>query len=83
MRGQGIQKRFLRSMYDKYIFWLVNFASSSVAIISCSCPEVLLSALKPSWLSCSIWCCSPCADNMLVKVLVKSLYIVFAKAIGL
>ena len=44
---------------------------------------MLLSALNPSWLSCRIWCFSPYADSMNVRVLVKSLYIVFASAIGL
>jgi hypothetical protein len=44
---------------------------------------VLLSALNPSWLSCRIWCFSPYADSMDVRVLVKNLYTVFASAIGL
>ena len=65
------------------MFCLVNLASSSVAISSWSCLEVLLSARNPSWLSCKIWCCSPYADSMNVRVLVKSLYIVFTSAIGL
>ena len=60
-------------MYSKYISWFVNFASSSAAIRSWSCLDVLLSARNPSWLSCNIY----------VRVLVKSLYIVFASAIGL
>ena len=57
--------------------------SSSVAIRSCSCLDVLLSALNPSWLSCKIWCFSPYADSINVRVLVKNLYIVFASVIGL
>ena len=66
-----------------YISCFVNLASSNVAISSWSCLEVLLSARNPSWLSCRIWCCSPYADSMNVRVLVKSLYMVFASAIGL
>ena len=66
-----------------YMSWFVNLASSSVAIMSWSCLEVLLSARNPSWLSCRIWCFSPYADNMHIRVLVKNLYIVFARAIGL
>jgi hypothetical protein len=63
--------------------WFVNFASSSAAIRSWSCLDVLLSALKPFWLSYRIWYFSPYADSMYVKVLVNNLYIVFASAIGL
>ena len=40
-------------------------------------------ARNPSWLSCKIWCCSPYADSINVRVLMKSLYIVFASAIGM
>ena len=61
----------------------MNLASSKAAIRSCSCLDVLLSALNPSWLSCSIWYFSPYVDSISVSVLVKSLYIVFASAIGL
>ena len=61
----------------------MNLASSNVATRSWSCLEVLLSALNPSWLSCKIWCFSPYADSMNVKVLVKRLYIIFDRAIGL
>ena len=53
--------------------WFVNLASSSAAISSWSCLDMLLSALNPSWLSCSIWCFSPYIDSMNVRVLVKSL----------
>ena len=74
---------FLKSMYSKYMSWFVNLASSRVAIRSCSCLDVLLFALNPFWLLCNIWCSSPYADNMCVRVLVKNLYIVFASAIGL
>ena len=66
-----------------YMSCFVNLASSRVAISSWSCLEVLLSALNPSWLSCRIWCCSPYADSINVRVLVKSLYIVFASVISL
>ena len=66
-----------------YISWFVSLASSSAAISIWICLEVLLSALNPSWLSCSIWYLSPYADRMEVNVLVYSLYIVLASAIGL
>ena len=61
----------------------MNLASSSAAMRSWSYLDVLLSALNPSWLSCRIWCSSPYADNISVRVLVKNLYIVFASAIDL
>ena len=61
----------------------MNWASSSAAISVCICLDVHLSALNPSWLSCSIWCFSPYAESMDVRVLVKNLYIVLASAIGL
>jgi hypothetical protein len=63
--------------------WFVNLASSSAAIRSWSCLDVPLSALNPSWLSCSIWYLSPYAERMEVNVLVYSLYMVLASAIGL
>jgi hypothetical protein len=63
--------------------WFVNLVSSSAAIRSWSCLDVLLSALNSSWLSCRIWCFSPYADSMDVRVLVKNLYTVFASAIGM
>ena len=63
--------------------WFVSLASSSAAVRSWSCRDVLLSALNPSWLSCKIWCFFPYAESMNVSVLVKNLYIVFASAIGL
>jgi hypothetical protein len=47
-------KAFLKSMYRMYISWFVSLASSSAAISIWICLEVLLSALNPSWLSCSI-----------------------------
>ncbi len=74
---------FLKSIYNRYMSWFVNLASSSAAIRSWSCLDVLLSALNPSWLSCRIWYFSPYADSMDVRVLVKNLYTVFASAIGL
>jgi hypothetical protein len=43
---------------------------------------VHLSCLKPSWLFCKIWCVLPLLANWAIMV-VKSLYIVFARAIGL
>ena len=61
----------------------MNCASFSATINSCSCPNVHLSVLNPSWLLCKIWCLSLYADKMDVSVLVKNLYIVFASAIGL
>jgi hypothetical protein len=73
----------LKSIYNKYMSWFVNFASSSAAIRSWSCLDVLISALNPSWLSCRIWYFSPYADSMYVKVLVNNLYIVFTSVIGL
>ena len=69
-------------MYNRYMSWLVSCASSSAAISSCNCLDVLLSALNPSWLSCRIWYFSPYANNIDVRVLVKSLYIMLASAIG-
>jgi hypothetical protein len=66
-----------------YISWFVSLASSSAAISIWICLEVLLSALNPSWLSCSIWYLSPYADRIEVNVLVYNLYIVLASAIGL
>ena len=66
-----------------YMSCFVNLAYSSVAISSWSCLEVVLSARNPSWLSCKIWCCSPYVDSINVRVLVKSLFIVFASVIGL
>jgi hypothetical protein len=45
---------FLKSMYKKFMFWFVNLASSRAAKSSCSCLDVLLSSLNPSWLLCSI-----------------------------
>ena len=65
------------------MYWFVNLASSSAAIRSWSCLDVIISALNPSWLSCRIWCFSPYADSMDVRVFVKNLYTVFASAIGL
>ena len=53
-----------------YISWFVSLASSSAAISNWICLEVLLSALNPSWLSCSIWYLSPYADRIEVNVLV-------------
>ena len=76
-------KAFLKLMYNRYMSWFVNFASSSVAMRSWSCLDVFLSALNPSWLSCRIWCFSPYIDNMNIRILVKNLYIVFASAIGI
>ena len=70
-------------MYSKYIFQLVNCASSSATIDSCNTLDVHHSALKASWLSCRIWCLSPHANSMNVSMRVKNLYIVFASAIGL
>jgi hypothetical protein len=61
----------------------VSLEPSRAAISVCSCREVHLSCLKPSWLFCKIWCFSPELANWTVMVLVKSLYIVFARAIGL
>jgi hypothetical protein len=44
---------------------------------------VHLSVLNPFWLSCSISCLSPYADGIDVSVLVYSLPMVLASAIGL
>ena len=73
---------FLKSMYSRNISWFVNLASSRAAMRICSCLDVLRSARKPSWLSCKIWCFSPYAERISVRVLVKSLYMVFASAMG-
>ena len=48
LHGPESQMRNLKSMYNMYISWFVNFASSNVAISSCSCLEVLLSVRNPS-----------------------------------
>ena len=58
-------------------------ASFRAAVRSCSCLDVHLSALNPSWLSCKIWYLSPYAKSIDVSILVKSLYMVLARAIGL
>jgi hypothetical protein len=50
---------FLKSMYSKYMSCWVSFESSRAAISVCSCREVHLSYLKPSWLFCKIWYFSP------------------------
>ena len=76
-------KAFFKSIYNRYISWFVNLASSSAAMRSWSCLDVLLFALNPSWLSCRIWCFFPYADSINVRVLVKNLYIVFVSAIDL
>ena len=75
-------KAFLKSIYMMYISWFVNLASSGAAIMVCICLALLRSALKPSWLSCRMWWVSPYEDSIDVNVLVYSLYIVLAKAIG-
>ena len=76
-------KAFLKSIYSRYMSLLVKCTSSKVAVRSCNCLDVHLSTLNPSWLSCKIWYLSPYAESMDVSVLVKSLYIVLARAIGL
>ena len=63
--------------------WLVSWASSNVAISVCICLEVHLSTLNSSWLSSSIWNFSPYDESIDVRVLVKTLYRVFASVIGL
>lgn len=65
------------------MIWFINLASSGAAIISWIWQKVHLSTLSPSRLLCNIWCLSPRVDRMVVKVLVYSLYVVLAKAIGL
>ena len=64
---------FFKFMYSRYIFWFVNLASSRAATSSWSCLDVLLFALNPSWLSCSIWCLSLYADSINLRVLVNNL----------
>ena len=44
---------------------------------------MFLFARNPSWLSCWIWCFSPYAENINFRVLVKNLYIAFARATSL
>jgi hypothetical protein len=63
--------------------WFVNIASSSAAMRNWSFLDDHLSALNPSWLSCSIWYLSPYPEMIEVNVLVYGLYMVFANAIGL
>ena len=53
------------------------------ALRSWSCLEVILSARNPFWLSCRIWCFSPYADSINIRVMVKNLFIVFVRAIGM
>ena len=72
-------------MYSMYMSWLVNLASSSVAIRSWNCLEVFFFS-NGIPLGCHvvlIWCFSPYTDSINIKVLVKNLYIVFGIAMGL
>ena len=52
-------KAFRKSIYVRYMSFVVSFASSSVAIIVWICLDVLRCGRKPSWLKCSILCFSP------------------------
>jgi hypothetical protein len=61
----------------------ISLESSSAAISVCNCREVHLSCLNPSWLFCRILCFLPQLANWAIMVLMKNLYIVFARAIGL
>ena len=73
----------IKSMYMRYMSCCVSLASSRADIMVCICLLVHCSCLKSSWLQCSIWCFSPYAASKVVNVLVNSLYMVFARAIGL
>jgi hypothetical protein len=75
-------KALMKSIYSRYISCDVNLASSKATIIVCICLLVQHSWQKPSRLLCIIWCCLPYDKRSVVKVLVKSLYIVSANAIG-
>jgi hypothetical protein len=50
---------FFKSMYSRYMSCWVSLKSSKVAINVCSCHDVHLFCLKPSWLFCRIWYFSP------------------------
>ena len=44
----------LKSMYSKKISCWMNLESSRAAVRVCSCRDVYLSCLNPSWLFCKI-----------------------------
>ena len=52
-------KALRMSMYVRCMSLLASLVSSRVAMIICICLEVLHWGLYPSWLECSIICCSP------------------------
>lgn len=52
-------KAFLKSMYVRYMSFAVSLASFRVAMIVWICLDVLRCGRNPSWLKCSIRCCSP------------------------
>ena len=54
----------------EYIYIYMSLASSSVAISTWICLEVLFYALNSSWISCSILYLSSYADMIEVNVLV-------------
>ena len=62
---------------------MVSLAYSNATMRICRCRAVHHSARKPSWLSCRIWYFSSYVDNIFISVLVNSLEIVLASAIGL
>ena len=52
-------KTFLKSIYVRYMYFVVSLASSKVSMIVWICRDVLRCARNSSWLKCSILCCSP------------------------
>ena len=52
-------KAFLKSIYVRYMSFVVNLASSKVAMIVWICPDVLRCGRNPSWLKCNILYFSP------------------------
>ena len=70
-RAKGIFEVNIEYIYIYiYISSFVSLASSSAAISTWICLEVLFYALNPSWISCSIWYLSSYADMIEVNVLV-------------
>jgi hypothetical protein len=66
-------KTFLKSIYNKYMSCMENFASSRAPMIDWSRLEVHRSTLNPSWLPWSMRNFSPYVARIVVSVLVKNL----------
>lgn len=52
-------KAFLKSMYVRYMSFVMSLTSLRVTIIVYICLNVLRCERKSSWLKCSNRCCSP------------------------